>query len=40
MAGLNEDFPAALRDYVIDNITIGKQTGRGANGIWLSGKKL
>ena len=32
MAGGNRDFPPALRDFVIDNIQIGKQIGRGANG--------
>ena len=32
MAGGDEDFPIALRDCVIDNIIIGKQIGRGANG--------
>ena len=32
------DFPAALRDCVIDNITIGKQIGRGANGKILEAK--
>ena len=29
MAGGDQDFPAALRDCVIDNIRIGKQIGRG-----------
>ena len=38
MAGGDEDFPAALRDCVIDNITIGKQIGRGANGRILEAK--
>ena len=32
MAGSNDDFTPALRDFVIDNITIGNQIGRGANG--------
>ena len=42
MAGGDEDIPAALRDCVIDNIRIGKQIGRGANGIILkvNGKEL
>ena len=38
MASGDEDFPAALRDCVIDNIIIGKQIGRGANGRILEGK--
>ena len=38
MADDNEDFPTALRDCVIDNITIGKQIGRGANGRILEAK--
>ena len=38
MAGGDEDFPAALRDCVIDNIRIGKQIGRGANGRILEAK--
>ena len=38
MADDNEDFPKALRDCVIDNITIGKQIGRGANGRILEAK--
>ena len=38
MAGGNEDFPTALRDCVIDNIRIGKQIGRGANGRILEAK--
>ena len=38
MAGGNEDIPAALRDCVIDNIRIGKQIGRGANGRILEAK--
>ena len=38
MAGRDKDFPAALRDCVIDNITIGKQIGRGANGRILEAK--
>ena len=33
-----ENFSAALRDFVIDNIIIGKQIGRGANGRILEGK--
>ena len=38
MAGADEDFPAALRDCVIDNIIIGEQIGRGANGRILEAK--
>ena len=38
MADDNEDFPKALRDCVIDNIIIGKQIGRGANGRILEAK--
>ena len=38
MAGGDEDFPAALRDCVIDCIRIGKQIGRGANGRILEAK--
>ena len=38
MAGRDRDFPAALRDCVIDNIRIGKQIGRGANGRILEAK--
>ena len=38
MADDNEDFPKALRDCVIDNIRIGKQIGRGANGRILEAK--
>ena len=38
MAGGDEDFPSVLRDYVIDNISIGKQIGRGANGRILEAK--
>ena len=38
MAGGDEDIPAALRDCVIDNIGIGKQIGRGANGKILEAK--
>ena len=38
MAGGDEDFPTALRDCVIDNIRIGKQIGRGANGRILEAK--
>ena len=37
MAGRNNDF-AALRDFVIDNIRIGNQIGRGANGRILEAK--
>ena len=32
------DFPPALRDFVIDNIRIGNQIGRGANGRILEAK--
>ena len=38
MAGGNEDFRTAMRDCVIDNIRIGKQIGRGANGRILEAK--
>ena len=38
MAGSDEGFPSPLRDCVIDNITIGKQIGRGANGRILEAK--
>ena len=38
MASGDEDFPSVLRDYVIDNIWIGKQIGRGANGKILEAK--
>ena len=38
MAGGDEHFPIALRDCVIDNIAIGKQIGRGANGRILEAK--
>ena len=38
MAGGNENFPTALRDCVIDNIRLGKQIGRGANGRILEAK--
>ena len=38
MARGDKDFPASLRDCVIDNITIGKQIGRGANGRILEAK--
>ena len=38
MAGGNDDFPPALRDCVIDNIRIGNQIGRGANGRILEAK--
>ena len=34
----NSDFPPALRDFVIDNIRIGNQIGRGANGRILEAK--
>ena len=34
----DNDFPLALRDCVIDNIRIGNQTGRGANGRILEAK--
>ena len=37
MAGRKDDF-AALRDFVIDNIRIGNQIGRGANGRILEAK--
>ena len=37
-AGRNDDFTPALRDFVIDNITIGSQIGRGANGRILEAK--
>ena len=33
-----DDFTSALRDFVIDNITIGNQIGRGANGRILEAK--
>ena len=38
MAGSYEDFPPVLRDCVIDNILIGNQIGRGANGRILEAK--
>jgi len=38
MAGNQDDFPPALRDCVIDNIRIGEQIGRGANGRILEAK--
>ena len=38
MAGRNNDDPPALRDCVIDNIRIGNQIGRGANGRILEAK--
>ena len=38
MAGRNGDFTPALRDFVIDNIRIGNQIGRGANGRILEAK--
>ena len=37
MASRNDDF-AALRDFQIDNIRIGNQIGRGANGRILEAK--
>ena len=37
-AGQNDDFTLALRDFVIDNITIGNQIGIGANGRILEAK--
>ena len=37
-SGGDENFPAALRDCVIDNIRIGTQIGRGANGRILEAK--
>ena len=43
MAGRNDDFAPVLRDFVIDNIRIGNQIGRGANGrifVRLNGKEL
>ena len=38
MADIDEHFPTALQDCVIDNIEIGKQIGRGANGRILEAK--
>jgi len=38
MAGEQESLPSALRDCVIDNIRIGNQIGRGANGKILEAK--
>ena len=38
MAGSYKDFPLSLRDCVIDNILIGNQIGRGANGRILEAK--
>ena len=38
MAGRNEDVSPVLRDFVIDNIRIGNQIGRGANGRILEAK--
>ena len=38
MAGGSNEFPPALRDFVIDNIRIGNQIGRGANGRILEAK--
>ena len=37
-AGRNDNFTPALRDFVIDNITIGHQIGRGAHGRILEAK--
>ena len=34
----NDEFPPALQDFVIDNIRIGNQIGRGANGRILEAK--
>ena len=38
MASRNENVPPILRDFVIDNITIGNQIGRGAHGRILEAK--
>ena len=38
MAGRDDDFTPALRDFVIDNIRIGNQIGRGTNGRILEAK--
>ena len=38
MAVGNDDFPPGLRDFMIDNIRIGNQIGRGANGRILEAK--
>ena len=38
MASGNDEFSPALRDFVIDNIRIGNQIGRGANGRILEAK--
>ena len=38
MAGCNDDFPPILRDFSIENIRIGSQIGRGANGRVLEAK--
>ena len=38
MASGNDDIPIALRDFVLDNIRIGNQIGRGANGRILEAK--
>ena len=38
MVDVDEHFPTALRDCVIDNIKIGKQIGKGANGRILEAK--
>ena len=38
MADTNDNFPPALQDCVIGNITIGNQIGRGANGRILEAK--
>ena len=37
MAG-NHDIPSLLRGFIIDNIQLGKQIGRGANGRILEAK--
>ena len=38
MAGRNDDFAPVLQGFVIDNIRIGNQIGRGANGRILEAK--
>ena len=38
MAGSKDEFPSALRDFLLDNIRIGSQIGRGANGRILEAK--
>ena len=38
MAGTKDEFPPALRDFLLDNIRIGSQIGRGANGRILEAK--